>query len=69
MFCLNQIKPTATFIYSKLFISDMQKRGQLGLIEFRYFMIGLGIGIVLALVLVFLGSAEIIPVNFCSLVG
>ncbi|HLC52266.1 MAG TPA: hypothetical protein VJI98_03430 [Candidatus Nanoarchaeia archaeon] len=47
----------------------MQKRGQLGLIEFRYFMIGLGIGIVLALVLVFLGSAEIIPVNFCSLVG
>jgi hypothetical protein len=47
----------------------MQKRGQLGLIEFRYFMIGLGIGIAIALVLVFLGSSEIIPVNFCSLVG
>ncbi|MBS3139871.1 hypothetical protein J4479_02605 [Candidatus Woesearchaeota archaeon] len=47
----------------------MDKRGQLGLIEFRYFMVGLAIGLILALVLVFLGSAEIIPVNFCGLVG
>lgn len=47
----------------------MQKSGQLGLIEFRYFMIGLAIGVIIALVLVFLGSADIIPVNFCSLIG
>ncbi len=39
----------------------MQKRGQLGIIEFKYFMVGLIIGIVLGLVLVFLGAKGIIP--------
>ncbi|HLD72502.1 MAG TPA: hypothetical protein VJA23_02870 [Candidatus Nanoarchaeia archaeon] len=39
----------------------MQKRGQLGIIEFKYFMVGLIIGIVLGLVLVLLGSKGIIP--------
>lgn len=39
----------------------MQKRGQLGIIEFKYFMVGLIIGIVLGLVLVLLGSKGILP--------
>ena len=39
----------------------MQKRGQLGIIEFKYFMVGLIIGIVLCLVLVFLGAKGILP--------
>lgn len=37
------------------------KKGQLGIIEFKYFMIGLLIGIVLALLLVFLGAKGILP--------
>ena len=41
----------------------MGKRGQLGLIEFKFFLIGLVIGLIIALVLVFLGNKEIIP-NF-----
>jgi len=39
----------------------MQKRGQLGIIEFKYFMVGLIIGIVLGFVVVILGSKGIIP--------
>ena len=39
----------------------MEKRGQLGIIEFKYFMGGLIIGIIIALLLVLLGSKEIIP--------
>jgi len=47
----------------------MNKRGQLGFIEFRYFMVGLAIGIIAALILVFLGLSEVIPINFCALIG
>ena len=39
----------------------MQKRGQLGIIEFKYFMVGLLVGIVIALVLVMLGTKGILP--------
>jgi hypothetical protein len=39
----------------------LSKRGQLGLIEFQYFMVGLGIGLVIGLVLVLLGSKGILP--------
>ncbi|MBT4935563.1 hypothetical protein HOL21_02820 [Candidatus Woesearchaeota archaeon] len=39
----------------------MNKRGQLGIIEFKYFIIGLLIGLVLGLGLVYLGSAGILP--------
>ncbi|MDO8655915.1 MAG: hypothetical protein Q7K45_01640 [Nanoarchaeota archaeon] len=39
----------------------MNKRGQLGIIEFKYFMVGLIIGIVVGLVLVLLGSKGVIP--------
>ncbi len=39
----------------------MEKRGQLGIIEFKYFLVGLLIGIVLGLVLVYLGTAKVIP--------
>lgn len=39
----------------------MNKRGQLGIIEFKYFIGGLIVGIVIALVLVLLGNKEIIP--------
>ncbi|MBU0456794.1 MAG: hypothetical protein ABH824_01350 [Nanoarchaeota archaeon] len=50
-------------------LSDIKKRlnkkGQLGMIEFQYFIVGLVIGVVLALVLVFLGTKAIIP-NFFS---
>ncbi len=39
----------------------LTKKGQLGIIEFKYLIIGVLIGIILALVLVYLGSAEILP--------
>ena len=37
------------------------KRGQLGIIEFKFFMMGLVVGLVAGLVLVFLSSKGIIP--------
>jgi len=37
------------------------KKGQLGMIEFQYFMVGFGIGVVAGLVLVYLGTIEVIP--------
>jgi hypothetical protein len=39
----------------------MQKKGQLGIIEFKYFMVGLVVGLVLTLVLVGLGTGGVIP--------
>ncbi len=39
----------------------MQKRGQLGLIEFQYFMAGFGVGLLGGLILTFLGTKKIIP--------
>lgn len=39
----------------------MEKRGQLGMIEFEYFMAGVLIGIVLGLILVYLGTAKVLP--------
>ena len=50
----------------------MNKRGQLGIIEFKYFMFGLGVGLVVALVLVWLGSSGILPFQIplvCSSTG
>jgi hypothetical protein len=37
------------------------KRAQLGLIEFQYFMVGFGVGLVGSLILIFLGTKGIIP--------
>ena len=39
----------------------ISKRGQLGIIEFKYFIVGLIIGLVLGLVLVMLGTKGILP--------
>ncbi len=39
----------------------MNKKGQLGAIEFKYFLVGLLIGVVLTLILVLLGSKGILP--------
>lgn len=39
----------------------MNKKGQLGPIEFKFFIIGLIIGLVGALVLVYLGTKGILP--------
>jgi len=39
----------------------LSKRGQLGIIEFKFLMMGILIGIIIALVLVYLGTAEILP--------
>jgi len=39
----------------------MQKRGQLGIIEFKFFIIGLFIGILAGLILVYLGTANVLP--------
>ena len=39
----------------------MDKKGQLGIIEFKYFMVGLIIGIIVGLVLVMLGTKGVIP--------
>jgi len=50
-----------TFIYQKNFFLVMDKRGQLGIIEFKFFLYGLLFGLILALVLVFLGTAKVLP--------
>jgi hypothetical protein len=50
-----------TFIYQKYFLLMMNKRGQLGIIEFKFFLYGIFLGIILALVLVFLGTAKVLP--------
>tara|TARA_Y100000310_G_scaffold321278_1_gene378688 strand:+ start:1347 stop:1649 length:303 start_codon:yes stop_codon:yes gene_type:complete len=39
----------------------LNKKGQLGVIEGKYFFVGFFVGIILALVLVFLGTAKILP--------
>ena len=39
----------------------MDKRGQLGIIEFKYFVGGLVVGIIVGLILVFLGVKGVIP--------
>jgi len=39
----------------------MNKRGQLGIIEFKFFIYGLLFGVVLALVLVLLGTKGVLP--------
>ena len=39
----------------------MDKKAQLGIIEFKFFMFGLMFGVVLGLVLVYLGTASVIP--------
>ena len=39
----------------------MDKRGQLGWIELKFFFVGLLVGIVVGLVLVYLGSQGIMP--------
>ncbi len=49
------------FINEEGFPKGMDKRGQLGIIEFKYFLGGLVVGIIIALVLVLLGQKEIIP--------
>ena len=37
------------------------KKGQLGIIEGKYFLIGMLVGIIIALVLVYLGTQKILP--------
>jgi len=39
----------------------MNKRGQLGVIEFKFFLYGLIFGVIVALVLVFLGTTGVLP--------
>ncbi|MEK6845767.1 MAG: hypothetical protein AABY26_03340 [Nanoarchaeota archaeon] len=45
----------------------MEKRGQLGIIEFKYFMFGLVIGVVIAAVLIYLSIKGIIPISLKSM--
>lgn len=45
------------------------KRGQLGIIEFQYFMVGLGIGLVAGLVLILLGTKKILPFEIPMVCG
>ena len=49
--------------------SIMNKLGQLGFIEFKYFLGGLFAGILSGLVLVYLGSAKIIPFQIPAVCG
>jgi hypothetical protein len=50
----------------------MKKRGQLGMIEFQYFMTGLVIGIIVAAVVIYLSINGVIPISlksmFCGIV-
>lgn len=50
-----------TFIYQKYFFLIMDKRAQLGIIEFKFFFYGLLFGIAVALVLVLLGAKGVLP--------
>ncbi len=45
----------------------MQKKGQLGWIEFKYFISGVAIGLVIFIILMFLGNSGIIPFKLSSL--
>ena len=56
----SQEKPLNTFKKSFLAMM-MNKKGQLGIIEMKFFFIGLAIGLILALVLVALMNGGIIP--------
>ncbi len=50
----------------------MNKRGQLGWIEFKFFLFGLLGGIIVGLVLVYLGNMGVIPFKIpvvCSIPG
>jgi len=47
----------------------MQKRGQLGFIEFKYFISGLLFGLFGGFVLTYLGSAKIIPFKIPAICG
>ena len=47
----------------------MQKRGQLGIIEFKYFMGGLIFGLFGGFVLTYLGTAKIIPFKIPAICG
>ena len=50
-----------TFIYEKRILQSMDKRGQLGIIEFKFFFYGLVFGLLVAFVLVYLGTTGVIP--------
>lgn len=41
----------------------MNKKAQLGVIEMKFLLIGFGIGLVLALILVYLANSGILPFN------
>ena len=45
----------------------MQKKGQLGWIEFKYFMGGLAIGLVVFVILMVLGNSGVIPFKLSDL--
>jgi len=50
-----------SFINPKKIISSMNKKGQLGIIESKYWIVGFLVGMIVALVLVALGTMEVIP--------
>ena len=47
----------------------MDKRGQLGVIEFKFFLYGLFVGIIAALLLVFLGTTKVLPFQIPMVCG
>ena len=49
------------FVCGSVLFSKNFKKGQLAMIEFQYAMAGFGVGLVLGLILVWLGSAGILP--------
>lgn len=47
----------------------MQKRGQLGIIEFKYFISGLIFGLLGGMLLTYLGTAKVIPFKIPAICG
>lgn len=45
------------------------KKGQLGIIEAKYFFIGLIIGIIIGLAIVYLGTAKVLPFKIPMVCG
>ena len=60
--CKKDIKNVVFGICLKFFkMKKIKKRGQLGIIEFKYFIVGFFIGIITSLVLVLLGTKNVLP--------
>ena len=58
---MKEIIPFKIPIVCGTFFLNQDKKGQLGIIEFKFFMIGLLVGLISAFILVYLGTTGVLP--------